>query len=99
MGGGARRASIGPTNPSVPQEGVTSRVASIPCSAGMVDTYHLDLLHAAGKLLHSWTINNASLVHGVLVGGAVGGQEEGQRVGMQEQGQPVGERPFRGGKC
>ena len=60
----------------------------------MVDTYHLDLLHAAGKLLHSWTINNASLVHAVLVGeaeGVEGGKvgEGSEWLGVQEQGQPL----------
>ena len=55
-------------------EGVNFKGCVFPplWSAGMVDTYHLDLLHAAGKLLHSWTINNASLVHAVLVGEAEG---------------------------
>ncbi len=38
---------------------------------GMVDPYHLELLHRHGKQLHSWTINNASLVRMVLVSGRV----------------------------
>ncbi|GAX75875.1 hypothetical protein CEUSTIGMA_g3318.t1 [Chlamydomonas eustigma] len=33
---------------------------------GMVDSYHLQLIHAAEIQLYSWTINNASLMHQVL---------------------------------
>lgn len=35
---------------------------------GMVDKYHLDLLHGAGKQLHAWTINHVDLMRRMLVG-------------------------------
>lgn len=35
---------------------------------GMVDSYHLELLHGAGKQLHAWTINHMGLMRRVLVG-------------------------------
>jgi len=35
----------------------------------MVDAYHVELLHAAGKQLHTWTVNDAASVRRVLDAG------------------------------